>query len=109
MVGSLLGAADIWELNVTGFIVAVVAAVALIGLAGSRRPHVTAGPPRTSPTNLGMPTRKGLHYADEQEGDHRIAAAHTAQANLPEEFDTENDRDLLAQHGIDVEYLLSRR
>jgi len=38
-----------------------------------------------------------------------MATAHTAQANLPEEFDTENDRDLLAQHGIDVEYRLSRR
>lgn len=42
-VASLLGTGDIFELNVLGFIVAVIAAVALIGvaegLAGSRRKH----------------------------------------------------------------------
>jgi hypothetical protein len=34
-VASLLGTGDIWELNVLGFIVAVVAAVLLIGVAES--------------------------------------------------------------------------
>ncbi len=33
VVASLLGTGDIWELNVIGFIVAVVAAVLLIGIA----------------------------------------------------------------------------
>jgi uncharacterized membrane protein YeaQ/YmgE (transglycosylase-associated protein family) len=35
VVASLLGTGDIWELNVLGFIVAVVAAVLLIGVAES--------------------------------------------------------------------------
>jgi uncharacterized membrane protein YeaQ/YmgE (transglycosylase-associated protein family) len=35
VVASLLGTGDIWELNVIGFIVAVVAAVLLIGVAES--------------------------------------------------------------------------
>lgn len=33
VVASLLGTGDIWELNVLGFIVAVVAALALVGVA----------------------------------------------------------------------------
>jgi uncharacterized membrane protein YeaQ/YmgE (transglycosylase-associated protein family) len=33
VVASLLGTGDIWELNVLGFIVAVIAAFALIGVA----------------------------------------------------------------------------
>ena len=33
VVASLLGTGDIWELNVIGFIVAVIAAVVLIGIA----------------------------------------------------------------------------
>jgi uncharacterized membrane protein YeaQ/YmgE (transglycosylase-associated protein family) len=33
VVANLLGTGDIWELNVIGFVVAVVAAVALIGVA----------------------------------------------------------------------------
>jgi uncharacterized membrane protein YeaQ/YmgE (transglycosylase-associated protein family) len=44
VVASLLGTGDIFELNVLGFIVAVIAAVALIGaaeaIAGSRRRSV---------------------------------------------------------------------
>ncbi|HEX2299432.1 MAG TPA: hypothetical protein VHH34_13130 [Pseudonocardiaceae bacterium] len=43
VVASLLGTGDIFELNALGFIVAVIAAVALIGVAeglvGSRRKH----------------------------------------------------------------------
>lgn len=35
VVASLLGTGDIWELNVLGFIVAVIAAVLLIGVAES--------------------------------------------------------------------------
>lgn len=38
-----------------------------------------------------------------------MATAHTAQANLPEEVDTENDKEQLQRHGIDVEYLLTQR
>lgn len=40
LVANLLGTGDIWELNVVGFVVAVIAAVALIGVFesfGSRR------------------------------------------------------------------------
>ena len=33
LVANLLGTGDIWELNILGFIVAVIAAVALIGVA----------------------------------------------------------------------------
>lgn len=33
--------------------------------------------------------------------------AHQAEANLPQHIDIETDRDLLAEHGIDVESLLS--
>jgi uncharacterized membrane protein YeaQ/YmgE (transglycosylase-associated protein family) len=42
VVANLLGTGDIWELNILGFIVAVVAAVALIGVAegmSSKRSH----------------------------------------------------------------------
>ena len=42
VVANLLGTGDIWELNVLGFIVAVIAAVALIGVAegmSSKRSH----------------------------------------------------------------------
>jgi uncharacterized membrane protein YeaQ/YmgE (transglycosylase-associated protein family) len=43
-IASLLGTGDIWELNVLGFILAVIAAVVLIGaaeaIAGSRRKAV---------------------------------------------------------------------
>jgi hypothetical protein len=35
------------------------------------------------------------------------ATAHQAEANLPEHIDTETDRELLAEQGIDLETLFS--
>jgi uncharacterized membrane protein YeaQ/YmgE (transglycosylase-associated protein family) len=45
-VSALLGTGDIWELNILGFVVAVIAAVALVGVA-EELSH--ASPPRSRP------------------------------------------------------------
>ena len=43
-VAALLGTGDIWELNILGFVVAVIAAVALVGVAeGISRARTTEG------------------------------------------------------------------
>jgi hypothetical protein len=38
-----------------------------------------------------------------------LGTAHQAEAQLPETVNLDKDRELLQQHGIDIEYLLSRR
>ena len=38
-----------------------------------------------------------------------VGTAHQAETTLPDEVDTDKDRELLVQQGIDIDYLLSRR